>query len=248
MAWFVILVVIGMIGLSVVQSQFQLTTNSQPPGLSRGDVELRDECLPAKIADWQKQSFTPPKQVVPDGQTFWTHSWIYRCENNSAIVAFDQAAFRGWHELSQCYSAQGWILESRSIHENKSDEWHYVVSEFSKPPNESALVVFSLFFEDGSAVKPPELSINQAIRRNMSWLEQIDDRLDNMKAKPTDPTLQCQAFVPTTGPIDPAVLQQTIQLHLDSRKLFVKEWLLQRSNRSTAQPTLPAALSPTDAE
>ena len=232
-------VVGGMIAIKIIQSQFQLTTRFQPPGPARGDLELRDECLPETMAGWQKQGFTPPQQEVPEGQRFWTHSWLYQCKFGSAIVAFDQAGFTGWHELSQCYAAQGWTLENREIREDKSGNWNYVVSEFSKPPNQSGLVVFSLFFKDGSPVQPPELSIHQAIRQNMSWLERIDDRLDNLTAKSTDPALQCQTFVPTSGPLDPALIEQAIQLHLESRQLFVQQSLNEHSQNAATEASKP---------
>ena len=222
---FVVLVVIGMIGLKIIQSQFQLTTKSQPPGTDRGDITVANSCLPDTTNEWKKAKFTPPAAETPKGQYWWTHSWIYSTESTQAIVAFDQANWVGWHELSECYSSSGWTLESREIHEHESDDWNYVVSKFSKAPGLSGVLVFSLFFEDGKPIKPWELSVREIVKQNMTGLDRLFERSRHTSDHNNLRALQCQVFVPVQDSLSDSVIEDAIQLHLETRQSFVQNWM-----------------------
>ena len=229
----VALVVIGMIMLQFVQTRFPSQQSRQQPGPGRGDVVLNGTCLPDKLGDWSKQKFVPPPppDELPDGQSFWTHSWVFQTTSATALVALDQAGFLGWHELTQCYKGNGWTVSGRRIISPTDDQsWPYVIAELTNETNERALLVFSLFYHNGAPVVPFDIG-NELTSFGDDWASRWEFRTRNFgRTTPSEgeEAVQCQVFMPYTGELPKSLTDQTIELHLFSRKQFVAEWLKQQ--------------------
>ncbi len=78
-----------------------------PPGELRGDIRLAKDDLPQEIDNWELVRFIPPdtKEHFRDGQWWWSHQWIYKKGDATAIVSLDQLGWNQWHELTACYAA-----------------------------------------------------------------------------------------------------------------------------------------------
>ncbi|HBE71607.1 MAG TPA: hypothetical protein DDW52_25980 [Planctomycetaceae bacterium] len=222
----VVVVLAGMIGIQIAQKQFQLTLKAQPPGIGRGDMPLSDNSLPDSLVGWKKSQFTPPGEIR-DGQFWWSHSWAYENDRSQALISYDQADWHGWHELSECYSASGWTLKSRKIMPDASG-WSFVVSHFQKD-SVHAVLLFSLFFEDGDFVAPWELSLREAIKQNMTAMDAMRDRRRHSNDRVDARSFQCQVFLPSSSKITAATEKDAIALHMASRERLYTLWLEQQT-------------------
>lgn len=210
--------------LKVFQAAFPSVSVSPLVGPSFGDLQLEDSCLASKIAGWEKVRFvaSPAPELHPENPQIWSQGWEYRRESSSALVNFDQAAYVGWHELCECYTSNGWLLDTRRIVVPDSDDWPCVVGKFHKAPNLSSVVVFSLFYDDGSAVSPPDFSINQATKKDMSFLESIGRRF---KQRPLTRSRQCQVVLVQSGAIGSELEDEAVRLHIATRRTIRCKWL-----------------------
>ena len=246
---FVAVVVVGMMAIRIIQSQFQLTTKFQPPGPSRGDLSLTDSDLPEMLGEWSKTQFIPPKspEDLPDGQWWWTHAWHYSRGQYNSIVAFDQADWQSWHELTICYEAGGWELTERTVHHNAESEfpdWGYVTAVFQRNGRERAILLFSEFYEDASATTPGATDLLKT-EYDTNIADRFRNRIGNQTARNSavlhDRVLQCQVFVPYKTAMDEQTIQHISSLHLQSRELFRRVWMKQNLENKDGAATQQTA-------
>lgn len=114
---------------------------------------LGEDSLPSQIGQWRRVKFDIVKRERNSQLGEHSRIWTYRRDNNVAHFSVDYV-FAGWHELSECYTSLGWILNERTItapQENKT----YVESSLSKPFDERGYVLFSLIDDQGRCLTPP---------------------------------------------------------------------------------------------
>jgi len=211
--------------------QWLIPSNSSlPPGTERGDILFHEDCLPSKLGDWSLTRFTPADTVA--SERVWASSWYYVSDFGGAVVSFDQAGYTGWHELSDCYVATGWKHVSRKIIQLEDNDWPCVASIFEKPSGQQALVVFSLFFDDGMGVVPPNYDLSQPDNGNRGILDRFGDRMSDLHPshQRQDPTRQCQVFV-VGRQIGDTLTKEVIDLHVSTRAKFLAYW-----RQETARP------------
>lgn len=217
------------------------TFNTRPepvgPGPQRGDLVLQQNALPTEMRGWHFRRFQPalPSEQLPDGQFWWTHAWNYRRNQLDALVAFDQANWRSWHELSMCYQAIGWTLVNRQV-VSISDAVSVVQATFERPTHERATLVFSLFAQDGSLIQPPEIGMPAAQENetDQSFTSLLNSRLtwkmpegaqQSSNTETFDRILQCQVFAQHDEPLSDEEVRGLMDLHLETLGCFRNAWL-----------------------
>jgi hypothetical protein len=231
-AW-LLLIVAGFVAIQI----FNTRPEPEAPGPQRGDIVLQRNALPVEICGWHFRGFQPalPSEQLPDGQFWWTHSWNYRRNQLDALVAFDQANWRSWHELTMCYQAIGWTLVNRQV-VSISDAVSVVQATFEKPSHERATLVFSLFAHDGSLIQPPEIGMPTAQEEesDQSFTSLLNGRLtyklpeDAQQSSNTETferILQCQVFAQHDEPLSDEDVHSLIELHLETLGCFRNAWL-----------------------
>jgi hypothetical protein len=228
-----LLIVAGFVAVQV------FNTKPEPigPGPQRGDLVLQQNVLPEEMHGWRFRRFQPalPTEQLPDGQFWWTHSWNYGRNKLEALVAFDQANWSSWHELTICYQAIGWILVNRRI-VSVSDSVSVVQATFEKPTHEKATLVFSLFAQDGSLIQPPEIGISapQEKETDQSFTSLLNGRLtwqmpegveQSSNTETFERILQCQVFAQHDEPLSENDVHSLIELHLETLGCFRNAWL-----------------------
>lgn len=217
------------------------------PGASRGDLTLEKDALPDEIGEWRCTGFhaaLPPEQL-PDGQFWWTHSWLYQRPGMSAYVAFDQADWDGWHELTICYQASGWTLAERAVVNVNTLEWPVVVAKLTKITGEKATLVFSLFDQNGQPLPSPFTGIppRKIDPADRTFLKGLTGRLaDQPQVNPDQPqrrdagakVMQCQCLLHHRDDLSDESLQQLISLHHESCARFRSAW---KNRQNTHQKT-----------
>ena len=235
-----VVVIGGMFLTQLIKDGLHVSPKKEAPGLTRGDLVLNDETLPTELAGWTKTQFLPAlePEKLPEGQWWWTHAWHYQQNPLAALVAFDQADWTGWHELTVCYRATGWELTKRAVYDVSdinSRNWRYVVAEFEKNGLERGLLVFSEFHEDASPTLPFEIDL-LAPRPNPGLEERFLNRFTNTELIDAETpnsesgthherAVQCQVFGPHRQDLTTEMIESIISLHLESRTRFRNAWI-----------------------
>ena len=214
----------------VAMQYFSTRQNSTQtlPGTARGDLVLQQNDLPAEIAGWRQTAFEPAKspEELPEGQFWWTHVWKYTNGPQNGIVTFDQADFMHWHDLTVCYRGIGWTVADKSVLAGTADtqEWPCVVARMNKNETTSALLVFSLFFDDGDPVDARGYEAQEKSRNDFWRL--LESRFEsNRRTSKVASIRQCQVLVPYSGTLDSETEASIIALHLQTREAFREKWL-----------------------
>jgi hypothetical protein len=205
----------------------------QRPGTERGDIRLAQESLPEFCAGWKRIGFTPPDEVdhLPEGQFWWVHQWLYSKDGRTAGVCFDQLGLNDWHELTVCYQALGWRLVDRSVQTARlreaAEDWKYVVATLENATGQQAILVFSLFYDDGSPVEPETaaLSLFEATQPESTRPTMAERIFRNPQPRVVHTrSLQCQVFAEVRS-THTDELKNIIELHIASRLSFRQTWL-----------------------
>ena len=131
-------------------------------------------------------------------------------------MSFDQLGLRGWHELTECYTAIGWTVTERiPSRSDAANNWQYIVARLQRD-TQRATLVYSIFDGAGNPMQTPDDS--------PSWLEQRQV-WGNDTLRETMRTLQAQVLIAHAGDLPEELEQEIIQLHLVTRDRFKSEWL-----------------------
>lgn len=217
----VFVTLIGMITLQAAAKHFQWTSKWQTPGEARGDLCVEESCVDEQIGAWKRLTFSPPGEVA-DGQYWWSYSWSFSDSKTSAIVSLDQAAWYGWHELSQCYSSTGWNLQSREVRLFEDDNWQYVLSRFEKPGGQFATLIFSMCHVDGLPIAPWDLNLRESGQHAQSLADLLKERRRHASDRSVS-AIQCQVFSPSATKHSEEQMQQLLSLHRHTRRQFRDE-------------------------
>ncbi len=223
--------------MAMVAMQYFLTRQNSTqtlPGTARGDLVLQQNDLPAEIAGWRQTAFEPAKspEELPEGQFWWTHVWNYTNGPQNGIVTFDQADFMHWHDLTVCYRGIGWTVTDKSVLAGTADTqgWPCVVARMNKNETTSAILVFSLFFDDGDPVDARGYE-TQNTSPNDFW-RLLESRFENNRRTSKVASIrQCQVLVPYSGKLNSETEASIIALHLQTREAFRKNWLEHRQSQ-----------------
>jgi hypothetical protein len=232
----ILVTVLAMVALQVISKRPEA---SRKPGPARGDLVLGRDSLPATMGEWQKVAFkaAPAPEDLAQGQYWWVHQWNYTRQNNVAIVSFDQLGENQWHELTYCYRNQNRTIEQRDVFEDPESGGKFVVATMRGQQGDLAVLVFSVFFEDGQWATPP--GVNLGLLNAKKPGEQHDDTIADRARRRFQPTitfdgadaghdraLQCQVLIGCDEAHLQATIDSAIELHLASRSRFRDHWLV----------------------
>jgi hypothetical protein len=224
----------AVLGVGLLQWLGGKPESRKRPGPARGDVVLLQNDLPEQIQEWKRAEFRPamPPDVIPDGIYWWVHQWTYRTNDLFAAVSFDQLGEDQWHELTYCYRNQGRTIEHREVYLDPEDGGQYVVVTLKDPDQQFAVLIFSVFFEDGQWGQPPLVNISNLNVKTRNpgaadlLLERVNPTLtfENLSGS-HDRALQCQVLVPCDELDISTTVDSAISLHLETRKHLRNLWL-----------------------
>ena len=238
-AVWLLLIVAGFVATQILKFR----PEPEPPGPGRGDLVLQQNTLPEEILGWHFQRFQPalPPEQLPDGQFWWTHAWNYHRNKLDALVAFDQAHWKSWHELTRCYQAIGWKIVDRKL-VSVSDTLKVVQASLEKPTREKATLVFSLFAQDGSLIQPPDIglpvmpveeadqSFTSLLTGRLTW-KMPEDVQQSSSTATFERILQCQVFAQHSESLSDEEVSGLMELHLETLGHFRNAWLNRQPSR-----------------
>jgi exosortase len=157
--------------------------------------DLPATILPEHVGSWERSDCDTITRNPGSEFGETSRVWVYRHSSRRATVSLD-AAFPTWHDLTRCYTSQGWEIDEETVH-GAPDQFSEV--RFTKPAYRSGYLLFAEFDAHGTTLAAryggPRLSLyrhDSALRR--LWGEGPSD--------PPGPILQAQLFVETQMPLD----------------------------------------------
>lgn len=119
-------------------------------------VPLYESSMPNQLGSWQRTNFTAIDRVRGSDLGQFSNIWQYKSEELNPVCSLDQA-FPGWHELSTCYTNQGWKLTERvrSTAQSDGEDWDFITVKLEMPTGEYGLLFFGFFDGNGRPVAAP---------------------------------------------------------------------------------------------
>jgi exosortase len=153
--------------------------------------------LPQRVGRWEQQEFTTLHRNAGSEYGEFSRVWIYQFGAHRATVSLDQP-FPSWHDLTHCYTSQGWIIDDETIRPEG-----FVQLKLTKPAYRSGYLLFAQFNRDGEALEPRRSGPFLSLRRHDSVLQRLWTKTTGGAAPsdPPGPILQLQVFVETFSPL-----------------------------------------------
>lgn len=182
-------------------------------------VELAEQDLPTEIGRWQCVAYERLDRPLASELGQRSDNWQFQSESYIGVASLDQP-FPGWHELTVCYTNQGWIVDDQRVtHYEQRDDlgepWAYVEVGLTNTLGERGYLLFSFFDVLGRPIEAPDTSsglslLFQRIKNRLNV--RIRERLFNAEA------YQAQVFVHSSQPLTEEDKQEVIDNYLEVRE------------------------------
>jgi exosortase len=176
-------------------------------------LALESDALPAQWHGLERVDFKPAVRPVDDIFGRYSKTYLYRNKSNEApyTVSFDFPFPNAWHELTVCYTANGWKGVRREIHDGTLQRaWPYVEADFEKPTGERATLLFAEFDQYGEPMRPQR-----------DWLDTGEGFFTtrNLYLRERH-AFQVQVWIPRGGLVTAADRAKGLELLLDAEPKF----------------------------
>ena len=199
-------------------------------------VPLAEGDLPASLENWTRVKYESSSREIGSDLGQYSDIWVYQAPRCMVFTSMDQT-FPGWHELTTCYTNQGWKLVPGSRTTKSPTEgapgdanWSFVVAEFERETGERGFLVFSHFDAYGEGFEAPRNwdFVNALLIRAKNRLNhRIRSRLFRGEA------YQTQAFVQSYGVIDDVIKDEVVDRYLQVREVMRTKFLEKRDAGAT---------------
>jgi exosortase len=180
---------------------------------------LDADTLPPRLDPWQRQEFQT--QTRDAGSFFGERSWVWRYRHRGSTALFSlDAPFPAWHDLTRCYTSQGWRLDDQEVVEDRAVPGGFVAVQLSKPAYRSGYLLFCAFNHAGAPLQARRGGAHLSLYRHESALRAWQSWLGGREAGPVDPpgpVYQWQLLVETAAPLPPA---ERAELHKTFARSF----------------------------
>jgi exosortase len=176
--------------------------SSPASAIDQLDVDL----LPERMGPWQRQGFQ--EQARDAGNFFGEHSrtWVYRHGDRTALFSLDYP-FPSWHDLTRCYTGQGWRLEEQRLHEAEEVPGGFLAVRLSKPAYRHGYLLFCEFNGRGQPLQARPGAARLSLFRHEIATRSLWERLTGKSGgavDPAGPVFQWQLIVESSAAATPA--------------------------------------------
>ena len=193
--------------------------------------KLETEALPANYEHWQRMGFATDARNPGSAFGEFSKTWSYQHGQNMAGFSLDYP-FPSWHDLTRCYTGQGWAMDEQEIHKpafaEGADQDGYVAVRFTKPGYRSGYLLFCQFNQDGAPLDPrlgaASLSVYRQEAALRRWWYRLQGIPDPTPAEPAGTVYQLQLFVESYTPLGAADRAAAESLFLEGRRTLRKQW------------------------
>jgi exosortase len=141
-----------------------------------------------------------------ENSEFGDHSelWTVATPMGTIRHSFDHT-FYGFHDLTMCYRNIGWQMLNAKLRNLSADDnsWPVAVGEFLRPTGERAIVLFSLFEFDGTAIQPVfQQDSLTFLQRRLQGFQESERQC-----------VQVQTLYQSVAPISQTTIEEFLQAH-----------------------------------
>jgi exosortase len=164
--------------------------------------QLEIDLLPERMGSWQRQDFQV--QARDAGNFFGEHSrtWIYRHGDRTALFSLDYP-FPSWHDLTRCYTGQGWRLDEQCLHEAQEVPGGFLAARLSKPAYRHGYLLFCEFNGKGQPLQARPGAARLSLFRHKIATRSLWERLTRKPGEkavdPAGPVFQWQLIVESSA-------------------------------------------------
>ncbi len=145
---------IGLVGLVQVGVVARGLAYSAPR-IGQELAALSADVLPARWGPFRRESFEVTREGGRSLLGEEARCWTYRAAGATAVVSVHHP-YLGWHELTDCYRAQGWQVDARRVEPGGDGPGGpCVAARLSSPPERYGSLWFAFFDGRHRPVSPP---------------------------------------------------------------------------------------------
>jgi exosortase len=172
------------------------------PQVGRSLAALSADVLPESWGPFRRESFDVSREGARSLRGEEARCWTYRSERATAVVSVHHP-YLGWHELTDCYRAQGWRVDARRV--EPGGDGSCVSARLSSPPERYAALWFSFFDGGHRPVSPPGGGRLAYLRERMDLaLGRASSGWRGRGGGATVPSYLIQLLVKADDPLSPA--------------------------------------------
>jgi exosortase len=194
-----------------------------------GAIRFQRADMPMDLQGWSLVDYGSVERDRRAREGQFSSEWRYRRGPLECRVSVDYP-FEGWHELTNCYSGNGWEPVSRRTVTDEQESGTggmYIEAQLSKPAGEFGWLLFGLFGRTGDPVAPTEArsgawpSLREKLARSP-----LGSRLLGLGyGGVADTTYQVQVFVSSAVGLSAAQRADVERLFLAARARAVTAFL-----------------------
>jgi exosortase len=164
-------------------------------------AEIGEGALPAVVGGERRQKFERVKRFEGASLGEISQTWYYDGAQTRSAASLDYP-FIGWHEITECYIAQGWQVDSRSL--VALEDQTTVVEVVMHKADRVAFghLLFTVCDPAGNPIAPWR---SQSMSFADEWIERAQMMIDIVRGNPrpeSRPTAQFQLFTESFTPLD----------------------------------------------
>jgi exosortase len=165
---------------------------------------LGEESLPPRLGRWRRQGFVAASRNPGSAFGEFSRTWTYHLGGNAGHVSLDYP-FPGWHDLTRCYTGQGWVVEEQLLRPGQPDgDEGFVEVRLVRPAYRSGFLLFAQFDGRGTPLEPRRGGAYLSLHRHDSALRRWWRPAEEARTDPPGPVYQAQLFVESYAPLSPA--------------------------------------------
>jgi exosortase/archaeosortase family protein len=223
----------GLLAAHVVLYGGPVTAAASDGGAIGAAVEaLNAASLPAEVGRWQRQGFATEHRNPGSAFGEFSKLWRYQQGEETAIFSLDYP-FPSWHDLTRCYTGQGWAMEEQAIRQARSEDGaegeSFMAVRLTKPGYRSGYLLFGQCDRDGNLLEPHRGAAYLALDRHRSVLQRWLDRGRGTSAvpAPASPVYQFQLLVECYAPLTPSQQAEVEQFFVSELRALRGRWSAQ---------------------
>jgi exosortase len=207
------------------------------PPLERFD-RFSEDGLPARVAGWHRADFRADSRRAGSAFGDWSRSWNYYKGSNTALFSLDYP-FPSWHDLTRCYTGQGWHVEDQEIVAAGDRTPGIVVVWLSKPAYRSGFLLFCQVDRDGQSLQPRKGGAFMSLYRHgsmaRSWNERLFGAAASAACDPPGPVYQMQMLVESPSPLSEADMADVRELFTGLVAEVRRQWPAENGSNARAE-------------
>jgi exosortase len=206
---------------ALLLGHFALDAAAGPSAPAQGPVathvdRLRADTLPAQLGCWQREAFDHETRNPGSAFGEFSQVWRYRQGETQALFSVDYA-FPCWHDLSRCYTGNGWEVEAEAVHEaDRADAVGHVEVRLAKPAYRLGYLLFCQLDGRSATPRPRQGGAQLALDRHRHqtalgrWWQRFSEPAHQLMEDPPGPVYQVQWFVESPRPLNLAQEEQAL--------------------------------------